>query len=152
MFDDLLNTIEQLDNFSFEEEIKKIVYIEDEEILNLMRGQLSIGKTASGNPITWQGRDEYRRVTIETKERFGVGLGKETGWITLYMTGEFYASLRVVYNENGGYSITSDDWKYEKILANTLTDTLFLNAENAELVQQQIFAFLEQDFEKAIIK
>lgn len=150
MLQGLLDTIEQLQNFSFVEEVRKLVYVEDEEILNLLRGQLSIGKTGSDSPITWKGNEEYRPATIRVKERFGVGLGEETRWITLYMTGAFYASLYIIYNENGGFSVSSDDWKYEKIVANTTEDTLLLNKINSQHIQEQIGYFLQQEFDKTI--
>lgn len=149
MIEGFLDIINKIESFSFAEEVQKIVYIEDDEVLALVRGQMSIGKDGNGNPIHLErGRTTYKRVTIELKEIYGVGIGKETRWITLYMTGEFYNSLFVEYQKNGEFSILSRDPKSEKIILRSGDDVLKLNQENLASIQASAFEFIQTDFNK----
>jgi hypothetical protein len=147
MLTQLEEFIKNLESFSIEEETKKIVYVEDEEILALVRGQMSLGLDGNDEPITWEGRTFYKPFTIQVKKAFGSGLGAETEWITLYMTGEFYASLYVNYS-NGKFQVLSRDQKYPVIRLKSGQDILELNTVNLETIQNQANEFLQEDFNK----
>lgn len=148
MLQDLEKLIQNLKSFSFAEEERKILYIEEDDILNYVRGQMSLGKTGNGDEITLDGKPFYAQYTIEVKKEFGVGLGRVTDWITLFMTGEFYASLFVNFVESGDFQILSKDPKYPKIALRSGTNILELNEVNLETIQKSANIFLQESYYK----
>lgn len=92
----LIKRIEALESFDIEREIIDIINKNGYYVSALLRLQLQKGKDANNESVKIFGRDYYKDATIFDKERHGVGLGKQTEWITNYHSGAFYASLITV--------------------------------------------------------
>jgi hypothetical protein len=95
MLDDFAKRITELREFDFTEELRRIVEQNTLVIRRYIQEQLAAGKDGDGNPSQIFDRTEYREVTIEIKHAEGVGLGAVTDRVTNYMTGDFYASLKI---------------------------------------------------------
>lgn len=86
--------IVKLQQFNVLAETADILGINGEFIAELLREQLRAGKDGRGKNVTVFGRDYYSDATVFEKERHGQGFGKFTDWITNYMSGRFYNSIR----------------------------------------------------------
>jgi hypothetical protein len=95
MLDDFQNRIEKLRAFDFGQEMQTIVENNSDKLAGYIREQLSQGIDGDGKPVQIFDRLEYRPLTIEIKQREGIGLGAVTDRITNYMSGAFYESLKV---------------------------------------------------------
>jgi len=94
--DNLSKRIKALQVFDIERETISIINEYGWYISALLRTQLQEGKDMFNEPVTIFGRDYYKDATIFNKERNGVGLGKQTEFITNYDSGAFYMSLKTV--------------------------------------------------------
>lgn len=67
----------------------------EEVLLDRVAEQMSQGRTGNDQPIVspYTGLDHYAPATIRFKKEFGIGLGKVTDRITLFMTGRHYKGL-----------------------------------------------------------
>lgn len=94
-FEDIRNKIKSLQSFDIVSETIDIINKNSFFISGLLRLQLQEGKDGDGKLVTIFGRDFYKDATVFEKERHGVGFGKFTDWVTNYMSGDFYNSLKV---------------------------------------------------------
>lgn len=90
----LYNRIKALEQFDVQLESIRIINEYHWYLEAMIRLQLQEGKDFEGQPVTIFGRDYYKDATIFDKQRHGVGLGKETEFITNYNSGHFYSSLK----------------------------------------------------------
>ena len=70
-------------------------------IADLNRTQLAEGKRSDGSNI----EPEYTPFTTFMKKNYGVGLGKETGHVTLFQTGDIHKSI---FADIGSGKVTLD--------------------------------------------
>lgn len=127
----LFKKIEALEKFDIEKEAIDIINKNGDYITGLLRLQLQAGKDSNDENITVFGRDFYSDLTIFNKERHGVGLGKQTNWITNYMSGRFYMSLKTV--AYGRVFKTESDVPYfQDILARSGESIMKLNKIHLE--------------------
>lgn len=129
MLDDFENTINRLDAFNFGQELQTIVESNTEILTELIKEQLEQGLDGDGNPNTIFGRKGYSPATVDIKEREGVGLGAETGFITNYMSGEFYNTL-VVKTEANAFEADSPVSYFGDITLYSSEDLLKVSEEH----------------------
>lgn len=127
-----IQTLRSVRDFDVVTEAMKIINANGYYIASLLREQLALGKDSLGKPVTIFGRDFYRYRTILKKEKFGIGLGKHTEWVTNYMSGRFYNSLKVLA-ENNTFSITSDVPYFPEILQRS--GTVIMELDEKHLTQ-----------------
>jgi len=133
----LFKKIEAIDAFDIEQEIIDIINKNGDYISGLLRLQLQEGKDFEGKNVTIFGRDHYSDATIFDKERHGVGLGKQTEWITNYKTGFFYSTL--VTTAKGRYFKTESSVPYfEDILKRSGDRIMKLNKYHLEEFSKEI--------------
>jgi len=94
--DNFFRKLEAIEMFDIESETISIIKEHSYYITGLLRLQLQSGKDANDENVTIFGRDFYSDATIQDKRYNGVGLGKETDFITNYSSGSFYMSLKTV--------------------------------------------------------
>jgi len=87
--------ISQLQAFDPHAELLNIVSSNTEVLADYIRDQLSQGLDGNDQPNTIFGKEEYANATVFIKLSEGSGLGAVVDYITNYMTGDFYASLKV---------------------------------------------------------
>lgn len=133
----LFKKIEVLEDFDIIEETGKILTDNSEFISELLKRQLRLGKDGDGDNVKIFGKDFYSDRTIWEKEFHGVGFGKFTEWITNYMSGSFYAGIKVVANGKT-FDLKSDVDYYEQIIQRSGTVIMQLNSENLRIVSEQI--------------
>ena len=106
-FSNLRRRIEKLEAFDMESEVTRIVQENGDWLVSRLRQQLAKGIDADLTPALGNYGPFYADKTVLYKERHGVGLGKETGFVTNYMTGNFYLSLNIeVANNNFVFTST----------------------------------------------
>lgn len=133
----LFRKIEALERFNIEKEIVDIINKNGDYITGLLRLQLQEGKDSNNENITIFGRDHYSDLTIFNKEMHGVGLGKQTEWITNYMSGRFYMSLKTT--ASGRVFKTESDVPYFKdIIARSGDVIMKLNKKHLEEFSSEI--------------
>lgn len=118
-------------------EAQDIVRQNDQFLIGLLRLQLQEGKDGNNNPVTVFGRDFYADRTVFNKERHGYGLGKQTGWITNYMTGEFYREMKVVF-EGKQFSFISGVPYFKEIIGRSGGVIMKLSKQNVQLFTKEI--------------
>lgn len=87
--------ITDLKVFDAESELRSIVEDNKEVLTNYIRLQLSKGFDGDGQQSKIFDKTNYAEETIAIKKSEGVGLGAVTDYVTNFMTGDFYASLKV---------------------------------------------------------
>lgn len=106
-------------------------------ILGLIRTQMQEGKDADGKPVFAKYGPFYAKSTVFKKERYGVGLGKHTEWVTNYMTGKFYSQLRVV-EVGKTFGVTSDVDYFPEIMARSGPRILALSKKDLREFRRDI--------------
>jgi hypothetical protein len=107
--------------FDITEEVRESIIETSDEITELNRGQMFIGKRSDGSEIT----PTYSDLTIELKEQ----KGQPSDRVTLKDTGAFWDSLTVDVNSDS-FTIDATDSKTEK-LSKKYGDKIFgLTAES----------------------
>ena len=129
-FDNLYRKIAAIESFDLVTETMSIIRENEDTILSLVRGQMgSKGTTVDGKFIKAKFGNTYRDRTVFNKEQHGVGLGKKTDHITLFMTGEFYASLQIAI-AGTTFNITSNVPHFKEINAWNENKLLGLDKQN----------------------
>lgn len=114
-FDNLYKKIAAIESFDITKETMAIIRENQDTILSLIRGQMGAkGIRGDGKFIKAKYSNAYRDTTVFHKEREGVGLGAKTDFVTMFMTGEFYASLQLV-TAGTTFTITSNVPYFEEI-------------------------------------
>ena len=134
--DDLYDKIVSLEEFDVQAEIEDIIERNADVLIGYIRAQLASGTDGNGDPVTVFGNTEYSERALFEKKRADTMLGKFTGWITNFMTGEFYASIQVV-PEQDGFFFTSDVPYFEDIIYQSGRKILELNEEHALMFKEQ---------------
>lgn len=108
-------------------------------IAGLLILQLQEGKDADDKNVTVFGRDFYTDATVFEKEhRKDLSpLGKFTDWITNYMSGNFYNSLKVD-TKGTTFEIYSDVDYFPEILKRSGTRIMELNQEHLVQFSEEI--------------
>lgn len=125
----LYKLIVSLSNFDIEKEIISIINEKRFYIEGLLRLQLQEGKDYEGKNITIFGKDYYSDSTVFEKERHGVGLGKETRFITNYMKGYFYSMLETKAEGRSFETISKVDY-FDDIIRRSGDKIMKLNKEH----------------------
>jgi len=100
--------------------------------------------------IDSEGRDlgEYRPFTIEVKRKTGLPWDH----VTLYQTGEFYASFRVTYDANG-FSIDADGDKSDKNLFEVFGENITgLIPFNMQRIKTLILRYYAEYYEETLFR
>lgn len=114
-FNNFYKKIAAIESFDITRETMAIIRENEETILNLVRGQLgSKGIRGDGKFTRAKYGNTYRDSTVLHKEREGIGLGKKTDFVTMFMSGEFYASLKLV-TAGTTFTVTSSVPYFEEI-------------------------------------
>ena len=127
-FTDFNNKINALATFDTEEEIRKIVIENSEILIEMVKGQMILGKDAYGKPTKLGSRDYYHPETLANKARVS-GPGGITSWITNYMLGDFYRFLSLEFRGDN-FVITSDVEYFPEIIARSGEDIVKVSKEN----------------------
>jgi hypothetical protein len=94
---DLDNLINRLDAFDFEAEQQLVVHENLDQLSELQKKQFAESKDANGQPIELKDNAKYgfgyRPFTIEQKKLYGIGLGRVTDRVTLYMSGDLFNEM-----------------------------------------------------------
>jgi len=146
--DNVMKKIKALQFFDIEKETIDIINKNGYYITALLRTQLQQGKDMFGEPVTIFGRDFYADATIFDKERHGVGLGKQTEFITNYNSGAFYMSLKTVANGRT-FKTESDVPYFSEILRRSGDRIMKLNNKNlGEFRNEILIPQLRQRFKE----
>lgn len=119
-------------DFDFQKETREIVNQNSGFLIGLLRIQLASGKDGNNENVKVFGRNFYADRTVFEKEKPEVfGLGRQTSWITNYMSGAFYSQLRI--NTQGrGFAFTSDVPYFEDILIQSGKIIMELNKQHVQ--------------------
>lgn len=135
--DNLYRKIVAIQEFDIVTETVQIINANGYFIAELLRSQLRQGKDADDKPVFAEYGPYYADATVFEKERHGVGLGKHTEWVTNYMTGKFYASLKVI-TSGTLFAIDSDVDYFPEILRRSGTRVIELSKKSLEIFSSQI--------------
>lgn len=143
---DFYNKIRVIEEFDITRESMDIIREHAPVIEELLREQMSKGIDGNNEAVTLYGEPYYKDRTVWFKTFHGSGLGKETGWITNYMTGAFYASLFTI-TEGTDFFIKSDISYYPKIVSRSGDALMKLTPENLQFFSQNyLIPELQQRF------
>lgn len=125
--------------------------IENERvIIEFVQEQLASGRTGTGEPTTLYGVTEYDPFTVRDKKQFGVGLGRVTDRITLYMTGAFYEQMYTTA-QKGTFSVKSRVPYFEDIILRSGPEVMHLTPEDMEsLMEIWINPIIQQVINEAL--
>ena len=129
--------LKKLVDFDFHKETIDIVNKNSYFLVGLLRTQLASGVDGNNEPARALHGPFYSDLTVFNKQRHGVGLGKQTEWVTNYMTGKFYASLKIVSN-NKTFKISSDVEYFQDIIFRSGEAIVELNKENIQAFTREI--------------
>jgi len=135
--DDFFNKIRVIEEFNIATETVRIIKDNAYFIEELLKEQLAKGIDGFKQPVTLYGSPFYKDATVWYKTFHGEGLGKETGWITNYMTGTFYRSLFVEVNGTD-FFVKSNVPYYDKIVARSGEALMRLTEENLAWFSQNV--------------
>ena len=145
-FDDFYKKLEVLSDFDIEAETIDIINKNGYYIEGLIRLQLQEGKDGRDENVKVFGRDYYSDRTIQDKRYNGIGLGKQTEWITNYMTGAFYSSLRTITEGETFETISPLDY-FQDILNRSGSVIMELNEKHLkEFSEEILFPELQKRF------
>ena len=132
-FNNFYKKIAAIESFDIAKETMAIITENEDTILSLIRGQMgSKGIRGDGKFIRAKYGNAYRDSTVFNKERVGLGLGAKTDFVTMFMTGEFYASLKLV-TAGTTFTVTSNVPYFEEI-NNVWNEGKLLELDNFNLV------------------
>lgn len=139
--DNFYNNIVALQEFNIQEVTTEIINENAQYIQDLLVSQLEQGLDGNDESVISKRRggtfDYYADMTVKEKERYGIGLGSFTDWITNFMTGDFHHSLKVVVNGTQ-FEFTSDLSYFDTIIARSGEIIIQLSKENCELFSRNI--------------
>lgn len=133
----IISKIEKAEKFNIKKETIDIINNNAEFILELLRDQMRAGKDADNKPVFAKYGPYYADSTVFEKERYGVGLGKFTEWVTNYMSGNFYLSLKVI-TKTDTFNITSDVDYFSDIITRSGIRIMELSKENVLIFRNTI--------------
>lgn len=111
----LKHLIDSLESFDTKREYVEVLDKHSDVLLDLLREQLAASYDIDGKPRP----DAYAALTIEKKTLFASGLGRVIDRVTFYMTGELYNSLRIRFDDDKFYIISTlgdRNIKYEELM------------------------------------
>lgn len=127
--DNFYRMIRSIEVFDIQKETIDIINKNRFYIEGLLRLQLQSGKDGDGENVTIFGRDYYKDSTIFEKERHGIGLGKQTEFITNYMNGYFYSELQTIA-EGTVFKTISNVPYFSEIIQRSGSKIMNLNKEH----------------------
>lgn len=133
----IINRLKQIKKFNAEEEIISIVNENKNFIEYILQQQMSQGIDGAGEPVKAKYGDFYSDRTIQEKQRHGFGLGRETNYVTNYMTGSFYDSIEFVQQGKSGVFKSGVPY-FESIILRSGEDIMRLGKESAELLKKEV--------------
>jgi hypothetical protein len=135
-----------LNTFSLIEEIKLIIIETADEIAELQRGQFFQGIKSDGTKIV----PEYKEITKQIKST-KTGIAAITDRVTFYDTGDFWKLIGVENVNNETFTITSLDWKTDKLETKYLKKIFGLTKESREeYITYVFFPRLKQVIEQKL--
>lgn len=134
---DVINKLKGTVQFNVEQAVLQIIDENTEFLIFLLKYQMSQGIDGDGKMTTVFGKDFYADSTVFEKERHGVGLGRETNFITNYMSGEFYESIQMT-RSGSTVVFTSDVPYYEEILLRSGKNIMKFNIETTKIFEKEI--------------
>ena len=134
--DDLYNKITVLGEFDWAANTAEIITENAEFITELVRNQLSEGQSGDGNR-TLAKNGSYAQFTINKKLKNDEGLAKVTEYVTMYETGEFYLSLRVI-TDGVSFEVTSDVPQFDELNSWNNKKLIELSPESCGLFKREI--------------
>lgn len=134
---ELYKKLVALQEFDIVKETISIINENGYFLVGLLRLQLQEGKDGNDENVKVFGRDYYSDATIFEKERHGIGLGKETEWITNYMSGKFYSQL-VLSTAGTTFKIDSRVDYFDEILLRSGRVIMDLDEKHLEEFQKEI--------------
>lgn len=147
----LRKRIDRLEAFNMESEVERIIRENSDWLLSKLRQQLSKGIDADGAPVLAKYGPFYADRTVLEKERHGVGLGRETGVVTNYMSGNFYLSLNIEVGYND-FVFTSNVPYFDDIIDRSKTYRVveLNNQDLAYFSKYILYPQLRQSFNNGI--
>lgn len=138
----LRQKIAAIKKFDIVKETIQIINDNSFYLIGLLRIQLQKGSFPDGERVTitdsrFGKRDYYLDSTIHEKERHGVGLGKQTEWITNFMSGDFYDKI-VLHTKGTKFILTSDVSYFTDITGRSGTLLMELSEEHLEDFKEEI--------------
>lgn len=149
MLEDLEKAIINLQSFSFAEHTEKIVEINAEDLLEIVRAQLELGYEGTGEFIYLispggEKNYNYSPRTIDIKREYGLGIGAIVDHITLFDTGAFYSSLYISLESDGNFEILSKDPKYPLLVARSGEHLLEISPKGGEVFEEEILPIFQK--------
>ena len=131
------------------EMLEEIVYETEDVIVSAIANDQLYRRGITGKGIKIASYDPYAESTIRIKKI----LGQPTTRVTLRDTGDFHKSMYVVFSDEypGGFYITADDKKTEKLVERYGPDIFRLTNENfTRIVRVHIRKKLQQRLKKKL--
>lgn len=138
---DAIKKLESLMKFDEVKIIDDILTENSDKVKALLLNQLSTGTDGKGNRVTIFGREGYSERTIYRKlnEEGLSPLAREIRFITNYMSGNFYQSIKLKV-EGRQFIFTSDLDYYDDIIQRSGDDIMVLDEDNLKNLSQTIVA------------
>lgn len=138
-FAKLIRNIKKVQGFDIVKESLDIIKQNQYYLIGLLRLQLQKGKYPDGENVTLFGKDEYAPSTIYKKLHTpGLSaLGRETGFITNYMFGDFYDKMTLVIRGQE-FIITSDVDYMDAIISRSGSEIMQLSDEHLKEFRDEI--------------
>ncbi len=122
-----------------------------ESYLSLNATQMAMGLTKEDKPITLDGDPFYHPATKRYKKEFGIGLGRVTDRITLFMTGDMYRSEQLEVSGND-IVLTFNTYYSDSVIERTGDKVLGLSPENKSEYRNGAFAAVFKPMIEAVLK
>lgn len=143
---------QELDIFDVRQATIDIINESSSYLSDMIRGQLALGKDSKGGNVLLNSKNYYSDRTIFSKEHdAGLDdLARETGWITNYMSGDFYYSIYVAAIGTE-FIFDSDISYFGDILQRSGEVIMELSEENIEIFKREVlYPQLQLRFNKSL--
>jgi hypothetical protein len=134
--DDLYNKITVLGEFDWAANTADIITENAESITELVINQLKEGISGDGSQTRAKTGIGYSLITISKKDK-NDGLASTVEYVTMYETGEFYFSLKVV-TDGMTFEVTSDVPQFSELDGWNKGHLIELTNENCEIFKNEI--------------
>lgn len=134
---DFFDKINIIDEFDIEAETIDIINKNGEYIEHLVKNQLRKGLSGDGELTRAKHGSYYTDRTIQDKTYNGQGFGKFTDYVTMFMSGRFYTSLRTVASGDMFEVISNVDY-FNKLNSWNDGKLIELNAESLKILSEEI--------------
>ncbi len=140
--------IKKLVEIDLEVALQNLLIDNEGVIIELLQRQLESGISGSGDPIMLYTEKEYAPSTIAFKKRYGIGRGRITDRITLYMRGYFYEGMYTTIRGRE-FNVKSTVPYFDKIVERSGPDVMKLTQENFRILMEE---FIEPEIRNVIVE